>query len=458
MTTALLIFATTFFAILKIILTAFGGYALAKRGLFHKQVTRDMGKVIFSFMVPCLIFGNILKNVDIEKAKMVGLLFLFPVLTHILAFSLGNISSRLLGYKSEEEEYLLVVAGSTFGNHGNIAVPLVAAIVGDPKGPFSHLPDASGESTAYVMVYMSMSSVIIWGVGMPWFKRRNQQKLAREKAKSVELQRVDSEKSVENEPNAGKEPNMEKDQNVGQGQNVGSSIVVAEAKKETENHDAHDHHHDHLTRDSTKVSLLQAEDEAGVEHAGAGAPRTGISLKGQVLKLVFAVRKSYFFEVLTLPPVAALTSALFVSFIPPLRTFLMTTYAQVIPNTVAFIGDASIPIILMFLGSNLADTSIDAHVPRRIMVSVVVTRLVLLPAVGISATYLAIRLGLLPNNIILQFIILMQFSMPSAVNLILACQIAGGGEAKMSNLLFWQYIFCSFTISTFCIIVQFILL
>ena len=45
MSNAALIFATTFFSILKIILTAFGGYVLAKKGIFHKQVTKDMGKV-----------------------------------------------------------------------------------------------------------------------------------------------------------------------------------------------------------------------------------------------------------------------------------------------------------------------------------------------------------------------------------------------------------------------------
>jgi hypothetical protein len=39
---------------------------------------------------------------------------------------------------------------------------------------------------------MSMCSVIIWGVGMPWFKRRNQQKVVREKASNLELQRVES--------------------------------------------------------------------------------------------------------------------------------------------------------------------------------------------------------------------------------------------------------------------------
>jgi hypothetical protein len=37
---------------------------------------------------------------------------------------------------------------------------------------------------------------------------------------------------------------------------------------------------------------------------------------------------------------------------------------------------------------------------------------------------------------VLQAVIMIQFAMPSAVNLILACQVASGGEVKMSVLLF----------------------
>ena len=84
----------------------------------HSPSSHIPPQVIFSFMVPCMIFGNVIKNVDIERAKLVGLLFLFPILTHLLAFSLGKILSLILRYKNEEEEYLLVVAGATFGNHG----------------------------------------------------------------------------------------------------------------------------------------------------------------------------------------------------------------------------------------------------------------------------------------------------------------------------------------------------
>jgi len=293
-------------------------------------------------------------------------------------------------------------------------------------GPFANIPNAAGNGAAYVMVYMSMSSVILWGVGMPWFKRRNQQKIEREKVKNVEL-----EHHAENA--VGKE-GLEKQE------------VQAHA------HPVEVHH------DLSKVGLLlHAAEEGGAENPDAYSPHIP-TLKGKVLKIISLIRKSYLFEVLTLPPVLALLSSLFISFIPPLRKFLMTTYAQVIPNTATFIGDASIPIILMFLGSNLADTSKDAYVPKKITFSVVVTRLVVLPTIGISIVYGLIRLNVLPNDVVLQFLVMIQFAMPSAVNLILACQVAGGGEAKMSSLLFWQYVFCSFTISFFCIIVQYILL
>jgi hypothetical protein len=113
----------------------------------------------------------------------------------------------------------------------------------------------------------------------------------------------------------------------------------------------------------------------------------------------------------------------------------------------------------MFLGSNLADTSKDAYVPKRITISVVITRLrkqsdllplslspspalsfplcsftrlpsltffffvVVLPTVGIATTYLVIRLGFLPDDTVLHFLVMIQFAMPSAVNLILACQV-----------------------------------
>lgn len=429
MSNALLIFGTTFFAILKIILTAFGGYVLAKKGIFHKQLTKDMGKVIFTFMVPCMIFGNIIENVNTDKIELVGILFLFPILTHLLAFSLGNILSKILRFQSEEEEHLLVVAGSTFGNHGNIAVPLFAAILSDPRGPFASMPNAQNDGAAYVMIYMSMSSVIIWAVGMPWFKRRNQQKILREKEKEIELEKKEKETEPEEQQTAEKR---------------------------------HETHHDLM-----KVSLLQQEEGEGGGREGGeeNAEDTNLhraqyaqGLKRKVENSIAAIRKTYIYEILTLPPVLALTSALIISFIPPLRKVLLTTYAQVITNTATFIGDASIPIILMFLGSNLADTSKDAHVPKRITFSVVFVRLVLLPAIGITTVYFLIKMHFLPDDIILQMLIMIQFAMPSAVNLILACQVAGGGEAKMSSLLFWQYVVCSVTISLFCILVQFILL
>jgi hypothetical protein len=98
---------------------------------------------------------------------------------------------------------------------------------------------------------------------------------------------------------------------------------------------------------------------------------------------------------LALPPGISMICAITVSFIPPVRDFLMNTYAnvcwswgnsvdlriylllflKVIPTTIAFIGDASIPFVLMFLGTNLVEGLKDTNVPKKIIVSIVLTRL-----------------------------------------------------------------------------------
>lgn len=398
----LVIFLTTFFAILKILAVCFGGYVLARIGLLHKQLTKDMGKVIFTIMIPCMIFGNIINNVDIRKLGMVGILFLFPIITHLTAFTLGQLLRLILRYKNEDEEYLLVVAGSTFGNHGNISVPLVAAILGDPRGPFADDPVAIENGSAYVMVYMSMTSCILWGVGMPWFRRRNAAKLQREQ-----------------------------------------DVALPQ----------------HGTSEESHKPLLKADsdDESDNLHYRGPTPKMEV-LKAWVSTKTARLRKTYIYELLTLPPVFALTTSLIIALIPPVREAMVHSHAKIIPDIAIFVGDASIPIILMTLGANLAENTKEAHVPKRITFSVLFTRLIVLPACGISLVYALLKFGLLPNDTILLFLIMIQFSMPSAINLVLACQVAGGGEAKMSSLLFWQYCFCSFSISCVCIIVQLILL
>lgn len=54
----------------------------------------------------------------IERLKMVLILFGAPILTHAIAFSLGQIFRLVWGIKAEDNDYLLIVSTSTFGNHG----------------------------------------------------------------------------------------------------------------------------------------------------------------------------------------------------------------------------------------------------------------------------------------------------------------------------------------------------
>ncbi len=129
----------------------------------------------------------------------------------------------------------------------------------------------------------------------------------------------------------------------------------------------------------------------------------------------------------------------------------------------------------MILGANIATSSQEAKPPKKVIASVVIARLgilnvlscvlcaltfiaVILPLVGTCLGYGLIKLNLLPNDVVLTFMLMVQFSMPSAVNLIVAAQVAGYGSAQISTILFWEYSICCITISFWCIIVQWLIL
>jgi predicted permease len=99
-------------------------------------------------MVPCLIFGNIIQSVDVEKVKVVAIVFLFAVITHLIGITLGHILQLIMRIKSEEKNtwswllapHLVTTVRESVGKKqinivlifllaGNIAIPLFGSIL-----------------------------------------------------------------------------------------------------------------------------------------------------------------------------------------------------------------------------------------------------------------------------------------------------------------------------------------
>jgi len=117
--------------------------------------------------------------------------------------------------------------------------------------------------------------------------------------------------------------------------------------------------------------------------------------------------------------------------LPPL-SFLMVALRQM--------GDACSPLMTMLLGASFAKGGSSNIVDVPTTSALAVTRLCLLPLCGLLFHRRFAGSGLLPQDRMMQFILLMETCMPSAMALAMVCESPGTVRA-CSALLFPQYIF-----------------
>ncbi|CAI5517681.1 unnamed protein product [Closterium sp. Naga37s-1] len=120
------------------------------------------------------------------------------------------------------------------------------------------------------------------------------------------------------------------------------------------------------------------------------------------------------------PPVLAACLAMLLGMVPQLDFlfFHRDGALRFLTDALAVLGQAMIPCILLVLGANLVKGPGASALPMRTTLAVVVTRLVVVPLLGIAIVLCADRLGLLPpGDKMFRFVLLLQHAMPSSIQI-----------------------------------------
>jgi len=154
-------------------------------------------------------------------------------------------------------------------------------------------------------------------------------------------------------------------------------------------------------------------------------------------------------QVLSPPVLAALAGILF-GVVPGLRAAVAAADAplQIIEAVAEMLGAGAIPCSLLVMGANIAGDpgpADESHGggPRdgyAHIVLLTITRLVILPLIGVCVTTAAAALGLLPPDPMFMMVMLLESCVPPATNLIVMCQLHGRGERRMARAQFWTYV------------------
>ncbi|KAG7590356.1 Membrane transport protein [Arabidopsis suecica] len=193
--------------------------------------------------------------------------------------------------------------------------------------------------------------------------------------------------------------------------------------------------------DSYKVPFISSkEEEEDNQKAGRWekVKRRLVSLSEKVnLKTIFA------------PSTIAAMIALVIGLITPLRKLIIGTEAplRVLQDSVTLVGDGAVPAMTMIIGGNLLKGLRGSGMKKSSIIGVLVARYILLPMSGVLIVRGAYKLDLVTSEPLYQFVLLLQYAVPPAMNLGTITQLFGTGESECSVIMLWTYSLASISLT-----------
>ncbi|KAF6264393.1 membrane transport protein-domain-containing protein [Scenedesmus sp. NREL 46B-D3] len=143
------------------------------------------------------------------------------------------------------------------------------------------------------------------------------------------------------------------------------------------------------------------------------------------------------------PPLVGCMLAVAVGVLPLLRNQLFSPagHLLLVKDCIAMFGDCCIPSLMLMLGATLAKGPGRCCPPLRVVLGVTGARLLLLPVLGTGWLLLASKAGWLvaPDSVFL-LVLLLQSSVPTALNVHTLATLNSNREEEVGALLFWQYL------------------
>ncbi|KAJ8438382.1 hypothetical protein Cgig2_006300 [Carnegiea gigantea] len=172
----------------------------------------------------------------------------------------------------------------------------------------------------------------------------------------------------------------------------------------------------------SKDSSIDAQEPLLITSIGqvSSSSRSGNPLSHRISRFFEGMSKNINLKALFAPSTIGAIIGFAVGIIAPLRHLLIGTGAplHVVGDSAYMLGDAAIPALTLIIGANLLKGIRASGIQLRIVMSIVAVRFIVLPVLGIFIVKGVVNLGLVPSDDkLLVFILLLQYSMPPAMNI-----------------------------------------
>ncbi|XP_047966183.1 protein PIN-LIKES 3-like isoform X2 [Salvia hispanica] len=191
----------------------------------------------------------------------------------------------------------------------------------------------------------------------------------------------------------------------------------------------------------TDPLLSETEDhEMGLGHGFESKPHQ-VSVADKIKQRLGSVFNKMNLKKILAPSTTGAFVGFVVGLVPQIRGLLIGDEApfHVLQDTALLIGNGAIPAVTLVMGGNLLRGLRGSGIQKSVIFGVLGVRYLALPLLGIAVVKGAIRLGLVHDNPLYEFVLLLQFAIPPAMNIGTITQLFGAGEMECSVIMLWCY-------------------
>ncbi|XP_060190265.1 protein PIN-LIKES 5-like [Lycium barbarum] len=366
--------------------------------LLPSDARKSLNKIVFVVFTPSLMFASLAKTVTLDDIISWWFMPINIGLTFLVGGILGWIVVKIL--KPEVHLEGLIVATCSAGNLGNLLLIVIPAICKEDGSPFGDHGICSSVGLSYASFSMAVGGFYIWTYTYHLIR-----------SSSVKFRAM---KAAEED--ALKKPN--------------NDLLNANEKSHL------------LQDDDLAVTNIQDPENQAIIHPSIkkGEVSSWSKIAGTLNKIVE--------ELLAPPTVAAIIGLIFGS-VTWLKNLIIGSNAplRVIQDSVKLLGDGTIPCITLILGGNLTQGLRKAKVKPMIIIAVVCVRYIFSPLVGILVLKAAGKLGFLAGDPLYKFVLMIQYTLPPAMNIGTMTQLFDVAQEECSVLFLWTYLVAAFALT-----------
>ncbi|XP_078448451.1 protein PIN-LIKES 7-like [Wolffia australiana] len=374
--------------VVQVMLVGLVGALLAtgSRAVLSADAINHMNKVVYIVFTPALMFACLVSTVTLEDI----ITWWFMPVNIGLTFLIGGVLGWLVVKILRPEPHLrgLVIAACSAANLGNLMVIITPAICSESPSPFGETAACHSRALSYSSLSMALGNFYVWTHTYSLMK--NSGKIHKKMIEDGDL----------------------KD----------------EFQKKKEDLEAM------LLTPSTSYAAIESSQTLLPED---DAPRNFFE-KAKISAMSFA-------ELILSPPNAGTIMGFIFGATPWLKSLFVGAAAplQSVYDAIDLMGNATIPSITLILGGNLAKGIRKSRLNISTIIAVMIVKLIILPSAGLFVTHAAFKLGLLPQDPLFRYTLLLQYTIPAAMGIGTMAELFDVAREECSVLLLWNYLLAS---------------